>query len=145
MEIIKKGPLEIAGIKVTADWEKLHIEMPKAWKRFIGQLEHIADRKSDIMMDVSLEKSGHFYTQMICVEVKQNHNLPEGMAAIHIPARKYLYYQHHGTVYDIAASFGKMYDWAKSNGYKTGDFKLDQGYLADGSEDTHDLYIQIFV
>lgn len=143
MEIVEKTAFKVVGIKVTADWEKLHIEMPKAWRRFISKIEDIPQRKTDVMMDISLEKSGHLYTQLICVEVNRYEPTPEGMIGLHIPAQKYIHHQHAGSVYDIAASFGKMYQWAKTNGYRAGDFKLDMGYLADGSEDTHELHIKI--
>lgn len=95
------------------------------------------------MMDLSLDVKNGRYTQLIGVEVENSADIPEGMEKVDIPDQRYINYQHKGELPAIAQSFGKMYEWAKEHDIEAGDFKIDYGYLPDGSEDVHDLYIKI--
>ena len=54
-----------------------------------------------------------------------------------------MYYEHEGELSRIAASFGKIYDWAEQQDIDVGDFKLDIEYRKDGSETTHELYVKV--
>ncbi len=95
-------------------------------------------------MDISLAKEGERYTQCICVETEQSDlPLPDGMEEIEIPAKKYLYHQHRGSVQEIANTFGEMYEWARDEHLKAGDFKIDIGYTDNGKEQVHQLLIEI--
>lgn len=143
MKIVEKEGFNAIGIRVSADWKNLHVEMPGAWNHFKQRLEEISNRKNEVMMDLSLSKEGDTYTQLIGVEVEEFEEVPEDMTTVSIPKQAYIYYRHKGDLSGIASSFGKMYDWAEENRIKAEEFKIDYGYLEDGSETSHDLYVKI--
>lgn len=143
MKIVEKEAFSAVGLKVIAGWKDLHTKMPEAWQQFKERYTEIPGRKHDILMDISLDKEGDTYTQLIAVEVENPIVIADGMVAISIPEQTYVHDRHKGDLQEIAASFGKIYDWVKKEGLKAGEFKLDIGYLADGSEEYHDLYVKI--
>jgi len=143
MKIVKKEAFKVIGIKVEADWQMLHQVMDKVWERAKERLTEIENRKEDVMMDLSLEVVDGQYTQLVGVEVEGAAITPGGMEEVSIPLQEYIYYQHEGELSGIGQSFGKMYDWAEEHDIEAGDFKIDYGYLPDGSETEHELYVKI--
>lgn len=143
MKIVQKAPFKVVGIKVVANWEDLWVEMPKAWQKFISRHQEIQRRVSKTFIDISLDKEGQTYTQLIGSEVSDFEAIPEGMVGIEIPAQTYIHYRHEGPVKEIAASFGKMHAWADENRYAVDDFKVDIGYTEEGQEQEHDLFIRL--
>lgn len=143
MKIVKKESFTAVGLKVEAGWEELHTKMPKAWETFKKRVKEIDDRKSDTMMDLSLDISDGQYTQLIGVPVEDTAYVPKGMLKVIIPSQRYVWYKHEGDLTGITESFGKMYEWAEENDISAKEFKMDMGYLPDGSESKHDLYVKI--
>lgn len=143
MKIVEKESFTAVGLKVEGGWEELHTKMPKAWETFKKRINEIGERKSDTMMDLSLDISDGQYTQLIGVAVEETADAPKGMLKVIIPSQKYLWYKHEGDLTGIAESFGKMYEWAEENDISAKEFKMDTGYLQDESESKHDLYIKI--
>lgn len=141
MKIVHMNAMRVVGIPVEATWENLWIEMPKTWRDFIARHTEIQHRCENTFLDVSVDRRGDMYLQLICAQVTHIEEIPEGMRAIEIPSQRYIHYQHVGPVEAIAESFGKMYDWAHEHGYSVGEFKIDKGYTAEGEELEHDLYI----
>lgn len=143
MKIITHDKIDVVGIKVNADWQGLHTKMPEAWEKFSARLNEVQYRKGDIMLDVSLDVQDGIYTQLIGVETERMSSLPVGMVSVTIPQQQYLTYRHEGPVQDIAASFGKMYEWAKVKEINAGEFKIDRGYTLSGNEKEHELFVKI--
>lgn len=144
MEIIDRDAFWITGIKIQASWDELWQKMPKAWNMMFEREHEIRHRTDDILMDISFDKNGDIYTQFIAAQVSDpSVPAPEGMETIQIPGKKYLYFKHSGALKEIAASFGKMYDHAKRNDLKAGEFKIDEGYKANQDKQQHHLYIEI--
>jgi predicted transcriptional regulator YdeE len=143
MEVIEKAGFKAVGIQVVADWQGLHKEMPITWQIFKQRIDEISDRRADQLIDISLKYEGGLYTQIICVEVQDFDRVPDGMVTCFIPTQKYIHYYHEGTLQEIAQAFGKMYKWADEHNYKADEFKIDYGYLQNGSETGHDLYVRI--
>lgn len=143
MEIIERDSFTVIGIEVEAPWDELHEKMPKTWQEFKNRLDELSDRKSDVMMDISLDVTDGRYTQLIGVEVEKSAAVPDGMEKVEIPTQSYIYHQHEGDLSGIAESFGKMYDWAKEREIGTGEFKIDCGYRKDGTETEHALFIRV--
>lgn len=141
MKIIEKEALTVIGIPVKAKWQELWRDMPVAWREFFSRHTEIEYRYGDAFVDISLDKVGDEYLQLICTEVSRVKRIPDGMRAIEIPAQSYIYHRHVGPVTGIAESFGKMYDWAHDSEHTAGEFKIDVGYTAEGDESEHDLYI----
>ena len=143
MEIVQFGPLTVVGSKVTADWKGLWVEMPKAWRAFLARRNEIKHRASDRFVDISLSEEEGEYNQLIGAEVSAVEDIPADMIAVEIPAQKYVHEHHMGPAAEIAATFGKMYAWARENHLAVDTFKVDIGYTFDGKESEHDLYVRI--
>ena len=141
MEITNKDRMWVVGMPITAPWDDLWVEMPKAWKRFFDRHAEITDVVGDGYMDVSLRQDDDQYLQLVGAEVAEVGFVPQNMQAIEIPAQSYIHYRHNGAVSDIAGSFGRMYDWAERRGERAGTFKIDVGYSAGGDERDHDLFV----
>lgn len=141
MEIIERDALTVVGLPVRATWETLWTEMPKAWQQFIDRHTEIAHPVGETFVDVSLDKNGDEYLQLVGAPVTQVTRIPEGMHAIEIPAQPYIHHRHVGPTTGIADTFGRMYDWAEQHGHDAGTFKLDVGYTAEGDEREHDLFV----
>ncbi len=142
MKIIEKAALTVVGIPVHAAWTELWTEMPRAWRVLIARHAEIEGRVSARFLDVSLEKRGERYSQLIGAEVASVGVLPSSMISVEIPAQRYIHHQHRGPTPGIAASFGAIYDWARAHGHAADDFKLDDGYTAVGDELVHDLFVR---
>lgn len=143
MEIVRKGPFKVVGIRVVADWESLWTEMPRAWRDFAARHGEIRNRVADTFLDVCAGKSEGKYTQLICAEVSEIEEVPAGMVALEIPSLTCVRYEHHGPLPGIAASFGRMYEWAQRNDHVADEFKLDIGYTLEGTEEQHELFIRL--
>lgn len=143
MEIVELDELTMVGDPVRAGWRELWVEMPKAWQHFIARHHEIEVRNGVTFADVSLEKVDDAYLQLISARVSRVQRIPDGMRAVEIPAQPFIHFKHVGPVTEIAASFGKMYEWARENGHAAGDFKVDFGYTAEGDERAHDLYVAL--
>ncbi len=143
MKIVEKAALTVVGIPVRAAWDELWVEMPRVWKEFMARHAEIDCRVSDRFIDVTLEKDGEQYSQLICVEVSSVGALPDGMISLEIPAQRYIHHQHLGPTPGIAASYGKIYDWARDNNHAADEFKIDRGYTSRGDELEHDLFVRI--
>lgn len=143
MDIVELSKLQLVGLPVRAEWQKLWTEMPKAWKEVFAQASRIEHRRFDHFLDASLEIENDIYLQLIGSEVLEVDRVPEGMMAIEVPAQRYIHHRHLGPVEGIAESFGQMYDWAKANNHNAAEFKLDVGYTANGDEASHELYVAL--
>lgn len=141
MEIVEKEALIVVGLPVTARWQDLWVEMPRAWRELLARHAEIEHPKGGIFVDVSLEKVGDQYLQLVGAQVSRVDQIPSGMRAIEIPAQQYVHHKHVGPVAGIAETFGKIYDWAQQNGHAAGDFKIDLGYTLQGDEIEHDLHV----
>lgn len=141
MEIVEKAPVVVVGLPVRASWRELWVEMPKVWREFIVKYAEIEDRLGETFVDVSHDKVGAEYLQLVSTQVAKVRRIPDGMQAVEIPAQRYIHHKHVGPIENIAESFGNMYDWAREYGHSVGELKLDFGYTADGDELEHDSYI----
>lgn len=141
MELTDLRTLTVVGLPVRANWTQLWTEMPKAWRRFIDTYSQIEKRVDDTFVDVSLEKIGDDYCQLICARVEHVGHVPFEMWAISIPAQTYIHHRHVGPTKAIANTFAKMHEWADRVGQPISDLKVDIGYTVAGNEDVHDLYV----
>ncbi|MGP4038385.1 GyrI-like domain-containing protein [Gracilibacillus sp. D59] len=143
MNVVEKSEMTVTGIKVTKDWKGLIRDMPVKWEEFKSRIDEVKQRKSDTMIDISLEQEDTIYTQCICVEVEKNAEAPAGMETIVIPSAKYLYHKHEGSLVSIAETIGEMYQYGKEHELNLETMKIDIGYTIQGDETTHDLYIKV--
>lgn len=143
MEVVLKEKFTVVGVLVQGTWEELPTKMRQEWSTFFDRALSIPNRVNEYALDISLSVDNGVYTQLICAEVSEAAQIPNGMVFREIPAQYCIYYRHQGALEQIADSFGKMYQWAKAQGLEALDFKIDHGYTSDGSEDGHDLYLAI--
>lgn len=143
MEILEKGEFKAVGLQVLAEWEQLVTKMPEKWEVFKDNVHKIKHRTENTMMNISRSEEGGVYVQLICVQVDKFEDVPPEMTTLSVPAQKYIHHRHNDNIEKITESFGLMYDWAKEQGIDAGVFKIDSGYLPDGSEEYHDLYVKI--
>lgn len=143
MEIVEKGGFKAVGLQVLAEWEQLYTKMPEKWEIFKENVHKINHRTGNTMMDISRSEEGGVYVQLICVQVEKFEDVPPEMTTLSVPTQKYIHHRHEGDIGKIAASFGSIYEWAEKQGVNTGIFKIDAGYLPDGSEEYHDLFVKI--
>ncbi len=141
MEIVEAGAISVTGFPVRAKWQELWVEMPETWQEFIARHAEIEHQVRGVFVDVSLDKIGNEYLQLVGTQVSQVAHIPAQMKAVEIPPQRYIRYRHVGPVSGIAESFGRMYEWARKHGHDVGEFKLDFGYTAEGGESEHDLYV----
>lgn len=139
MQIVQRDALTVVGLPVRASWQDLWTVMPARWKQFVARAHEIAHRVDEVFVDASLDQKDGEYRQLICAEVSQVEELPEGMIAVEIPGQSYLHHQHTGSLAGIADTFGAIYAWAEERGLAASSFKLDVGYGA--GDRAHDLYV----
>lgn len=143
MQIVKKAGFKVVGVQVSARWNQLWELMPDAWDDFVTRCADIKHRVSHAFMDVTLRRRDDEFTQLICCEVTDFDDVPPGMVALEIPPQEYIHLRHDGPIARITAAFGDMHDWAYARDYTLDDFKFDAGYVTDGSEHEHDLYVRV--
>ncbi|HYK74533.1 MAG TPA: GyrI-like domain-containing protein [Pseudoneobacillus sp.] len=144
MQIVKKEAFNVVGKKVVAPWQQLGTEMPKAWQEVMARRDEINHRTSPYILDICLQLVNGEFTQLVCVEVSDFVDIPNGFEGAHIPEQQYIYTKHTGSVMEIAETFGAMIQWAKDNHLTIDplDFKIQ--YTHENSpEEGYDLYFKI--
>jgi hypothetical protein len=48
LEKVRKASFKVVGIIVEANWQDLHIEMPRTWKNFKNRIDEI-NNKTDMI------------------------------------------------------------------------------------------------
>ncbi len=144
MDVIEKQGLMVVGIQVSVSQDYLFTELPHIWNIFFERYKEIANRVDTKFMNICLSKKEKINTYLVCVEVNEFENIPEGMTALDFPAYEYIHKIHHGKVSSIDDSFDKMSKWATEKGYSTSDFKIDYGYYKDEKDPIeHTLLLRI--
>jgi hypothetical protein len=134
VQIIERGTLHLLGPSLTADLSELPVVVPSLWRRvFEG-----AEDSETVFAELSEEPGGPVHR--ITVGVLATEPTDE---TTEVPAGRWLHHEHRGPVQDIGATYGAMFQHADENGIALTHLKLDVGYRADGTEATHDLYLQL--
>jgi len=143
VDVVELGAMIVVGLEVRASFRGLWREVPRAWEALFVRAAEIAHRSGPTFVDVSVDVEDGIHRQVVGAQVASAGEVPDGMTALEIPARRYLHHRHRGPLTGIAASFAKMHLWAQAKGLSTGDFKLDVGYTRGFTEKAHDLYLAI--
>lgn len=134
VEIIDRETVHLLGPSLTADIAELPVEVPSLWRRALEGRED----SDTVFAELSEEPGGPLHRITVGVL------LPAATdETTEVPAGRWLHHQHHGPVQDIGATYGAMFEHAAEQGIALTNLKLDVGYRADGSETTHDLYLQL--
>jgi len=138
IETIDLPELVAIGIPVDALWNDLPVEMPKAWRRLFER-----DTGATAFLGVSFEREFDMYHEFVGYLAARATDVPDGLARIVIPPRRYLRLIHDGPLDQIAASFEKLYHWAAVQNLNATDFKLDFGYQPGLPPGRHELHVVI--
>ncbi|WP_395245297.1 hypothetical protein ACGGZK_05690 [Agromyces sp. MMS24-K17] len=134
ISIVRRRPAVVIGVPVLARFDELSELVPLAWaeafRRFDGPLAEASTRVGDRYHEV-VGLLGEVDAQV------------DGAVHALVPAGEYATATHRGDRVSIAESFGRIESWIAAQGREVGAGKLDVGYLRDGSERAHDLYVSI--
>jgi predicted transcriptional regulator YdeE len=137
VEIIERETVHLLGPSLTTDLADLPVEVPALWRR---AFEGHEDPESVLAELDEEQPEGSGYAYRITAGVL----LPEPTEeTTEVPAGRWLHHQHRGPVEDIGATYAAMYEHADEQGVALTNLRLDVGYRADGSETTHELYLQL--
>jgi predicted transcriptional regulator YdeE len=146
MEVVELDATAVVGVQVEARFGALSVAVPAAWRTVFGRRESLPPTGGDLYGEASLHLGQGRYRETVGVVLPPPDvpdDLAEGLVCVVLPAGRYVHHRHAGDVREIAASFAAMYDWAAGNALVIGDHKLDLGYTADGTERSHDLYVDL--
>jgi hypothetical protein len=134
VQIVERETLHLLGPSLTAELSELPVVVPALWRRvFEGR-----ESSDTVCAELSEEPGGA--THRITVGVL----VPEaGSGTTEVPAGRWLHHRHHGPAAGIGTTYGEMFAHAADAGIPLTHLKLDVGYRADGTEGTHDLYLQL--
>lgn len=143
--IVERPRLYFLGIEVEASVDDLPSMLPVAWKWLFDRQHELLNRYGETFIDVTLGGVGSYRRHLVGAEVTKIDSVPDGMTAIGIPSRKYMFRRYQGWQDGIAGCFAEMYDWARERQYMSEGLKLDVGYLPGRVETYHDLLVRIQV
>lgn len=136
VEIVELPTRFVVGELVAAPFDRLHVEVPRAWQRFAASGTAEGRRLAEASFttpDGYVEVVGALYdTDAMPV--------PRGHVPVVVPAGRYARLVHEGPVARIAEGFARIYAWAEEQGVPLGGRKLDIGYEAEGP---HELHIDV--
>jgi len=137
VEIIERETVHLLGPSLTTDLADLPVEVPALWRRaFEGH-----EDPDSILAELDEEQpEGSGYAYRITAGVLLPGPTEE---TTEVPAGRWLHHRHHGPAEDIGATYESMFEHAADQGIALTGLRLDVGYRADGSETTHDLYLQL--
>ena len=134
MQIVERETVHLLGPSLTVDLSELPVAVPALWRRVLEGREDSAT----VFAELDEEPGGP--AQRITVGVLVAEPSEE---TTEVPAGRWLHHEHTGAVQDIGSTFAAMFDHAAEAGIELTDLRLDVGYRADGSETSHDLYLQL--
>ena len=129
------------GLFVRGTFEKLFSVVPDAWKRLFSIL-HSNDMENLNALEISLGSADGIYTEFLGVSADHASHRPTELTEYRIPAAEYYHLNHNGPLSAIPESYAVLYEFARQEGVRCDQLKIDSGYHAHASL-PHDLYIRI--
>ncbi|NHC15446.1 GyrI-like domain-containing protein [Motilibacter deserti] len=142
MQILQRRPTVVAGLPVTAKFDQLAKEVPEAWARLFARRADLPSPQRGYV-ELSAYVGDGVYAETLGVEVLPETRLRGEWALALLPAGDYVHHVFRGAVPDIGTAFGEMHDWAEGQGRTIGSRKLDVGYLPDGRDGQHELWVEL--
>lgn len=136
VELVDAPALYVVGELVAAPFDRLHVEVPRAWERLAANGVVEGRRLAEASFTT---EAG--YVEVVGVLGEQPpETVPAGQVPVVMPAGRYARLVHEGPVTAIADGFARIYAWAEENGIRLGARKLDIGYERAGA---HELRIDV--
>ena len=134
MEILEREPLHLVGPSLTAELGELPEVVPRLWRRAF----ELADSEHTVFAELD-EESGDG-TRVVAVGRLMPAPTTDSLL---VPGGRWLHHEHEGPVTSIGDSYGAMLEYLDEHGETPGTLTLDIGYQPDGTERTHQLYLQL--
>jgi hypothetical protein len=134
MEIIERVPHHLVGPSLTANLGELPEVVGRVWRRAF----ELADSEDTVFAELSEDPGDG--TRVIVVGRLVSEPTED---STFVPGGRWVHHTHEGPVADIGDSYGAMYEFADVQGEVVGTLTLDVGYEPDGSENVHQLYLQL--
>lgn len=132
----------VVGELVAAPFDRLHMEVPAAWQRFVTSGAGEGRRRAEASFTTRegyVEVVGALWEATELSELSAAH-VPPGQVPVVVPTGDYARLVHDGPVTEIADGFARIFAWAEEHGVQLGGRKLDIGYEREGA---HELYIDV--
>jgi predicted transcriptional regulator YdeE len=143
MQVVQRVESSVVGVEVVAEFDRLAVAVPAAWRELFSRHTEVPSPAEGRYAEASRHLGEGRYREVVGVVVAGPVAPPAGMAAVRIPGGDWAHHRHTGAVAEIGEGFRKVYDWATERGITLGQRKLDVGYHPDGTEGSHDLYIEV--
>jgi AraC family transcriptional regulator len=117
-DIRDSGAILVAGMRQRFTHETRG-GIPALWQRFAADIGHIPGEKPGTTFGIVLSEDGDRdgFDYQVGVEVKSLDDLPENLAGLRIPARRYAIFQHTGHVSTVGTTCGAIFgDWLPRSG-----------------------------
>jgi predicted transcriptional regulator YdeE len=145
MQVVLCAGSSVVGIEVVAEFARLATAVPAAWRELFSRHAEVPTPAGCRYAEASRHLGGGRYREVVGVVVAEPVAPPVGMSAVRIPGGDWVHHRHTGPVAEIGEGFQEIYGWATEQGITLGERKLDVGYHPDGTEGSHDLYIDVVV
>jgi predicted transcriptional regulator YdeE len=136
VEIVELPTRVVVGELVAAPFDRLHVEVPAAWRRFTAS----AAAHGIPLAETSFTTESGYVEVVGALRDVDAVAVPAGQVPVLVPAGRYARLVHTGELTQIAEGFARIYAWADAHAVTLGGRKLDVGYHAEGP---HELYIDI--
>jgi predicted transcriptional regulator YdeE/DNA-binding transcriptional MerR regulator len=127
-------------------------EIPKMWGVFNSRWEEIpavGNTCYGLCFSNREDLSGGDFEYVAASEVKNNHNIPEGMVFREVPEYKYAVFTHHGKLDKLGETYEYIYNtWLPQSGYEVHPDKYDmevydERFILDSDESAFDIYLAL--
>lgn len=106
------GPLHLVGIRASYDFQSRHA-IPVLWQSFVPHIGHIPDAAGPEGYGACLSQDGRDpeegFDYMAASAVTSRDEVPEGLVAISLPARRYAVFAHNDHISTIGATCGAIF------------------------------------
>ena len=152
---VEREEFTVVGIPVKVSLsDKGYKEKIKAvWGQLMLKLSEIKNRKGEEFygpcnVSKGIEGDPCSFETLAAVAVKSAEDVPEGMVAWKVPARKYLVWTHEGKPDDVGKTYKVIEEWFKKSDLteeKEGVwFELyDERYKENSEESKNDIYVPL--
>lgn len=137
VEIVRMPPRLVIGVPVLAGFERLSTLVPEAWETAFAAFADDSRPFAEASTRV-----GERYHEVVGVLASPDARR-DGFVHALVPGGEYAYLEHRGPRSGIATAFGEIEGWLRETGRAVGAAKLDVGYRADGSDETHELFVSL--
>ncbi|WP_409340754.1 GyrI-like domain-containing protein [Paenibacillus sp. MBLB4367] len=121
MKIKELHKMKLVGLRIVCHGDQYAVEIPKAAIRLKERLHEIKQALDPIRLvgafypgDFTEEEDGYW----VCVEVKDDSHIPDGMVCVSVPSQKYAVIRHEGPNTGIQQTYEYLHKRIAEQGLK---------------------------